>query len=187
MSISVIDDFASAEEVADLLDIYTSSHNQAEAERCLECNKPYYRFIPFEHDLFNKYAYVLNEQYNVDLRLSYSGLSIMACSSLPFHADNCKPEDDTILGTPDSEGTGLVDIDGLKWMPNHCHTRTMTAVLYLNTIACNGATVFPQHNIKVFPKKGSLLTFPCDHDYIHGVSPVGPNIRIAALLWFVNR
>lgn len=188
MSISVIDDFASAEEVADLLDIYTSSHNKAEAERCLECNKPYYHFLYAEHELFKKYTNAIEELHDTKLQLSYCGISIMVNTALKYHADNCSPEDDRLLGTPsDSDARhGLSDIDGVAWIPNHCHTRILTGVLYLNTLPSLGATVFPQHDTKIYPTKGTLLTFPCDNNYIHGVENTGKNIRLASLLWYVK-
>lgn len=187
MSILSIENFASKEEITDLLDIYTSSHNKAEAERCLECNKPYYHFLYAEHELFKKYTDMIRDLHSLDLQLSYSGISIMVNTSLKYHADNCNPKDDTLLGTPSNgERYGLTEIDDIAWVPNHCHTRVLTGILYLNTLDNYGATVFPQHNTKIYPAEGTLLTFPCDNNYIHGVENTGKNIRLASLLWYVK-
>lgn len=47
------------------------------------------------------------------------------------------------------------------------------AVLYLNDDYVDGEVFFPQHDLKLRPKPGSLLIFPGTKDYVHGVHPVG--------------
>lgn len=47
------------------------------------------------------------------------------------------------------------------------------AVLYYNDDYTEGEVFFPQHDLKLRPKPGSLLVFPGTDDYIHGVHPVG--------------
>jgi 2OG-Fe(II) oxygenase superfamily len=47
------------------------------------------------------------------------------------------------------------------------------AVLYYNDDYTEGEVFFPQHDLKLRPKPGSLLIFPGTSDYVHGVHPVG--------------
>lgn len=47
------------------------------------------------------------------------------------------------------------------------------AVLYINDDYVDGEVFFPQHDLKLRPKPGSLLVFPGTKDYVHGVHPVG--------------
>lgn len=50
---------------------------------------------------------------------------------------------------------------------------TYAAVLYINDDYVDGEVFFPQHDLKLRPKPGSLLIFPGTNDYVHGVHQVG--------------
>lgn len=48
------------------------------------------------------------------------------------------------------------------------------AILYLNDDYANGELFFENVNFEIKPKAGSLLIFPGNEEYKHGVRPVGP-------------
>lgn len=47
------------------------------------------------------------------------------------------------------------------------------AVLYINDDYVDGEVFFPQQDLKLRPKPGTLLIFPGTKDYVHGVHQVG--------------
>lgn len=187
--INLIENFVSDAEVLELTSYYESSSCFAEANRCCECNKPYYKFLDFKHKIFSKAADKMCEIYGQDLQLALSGMSIMTNYIMQYHADNERPtKGNIVLGKPDeSENLGLADLEKIIWEPNHCSTRLFTGVIYLNTFTDYGATVFPQQKLKYQPIQGNLLVFPCDKDYIHGIQNTGKNIRLAGLVWLERK
>ena len=60
-------------------------------------------------------------------------------------------------------------------------------VIYVNDDFIGGELHFPNIDITYKPKKGSLIVFPSDNEYLHGVLPVGPGPTRYALPAFVNR
>lgn len=60
--------------------------------------------------------------------------------------------------------------------------RHFAGVVYFNDRYDGGATVFPELNLKVSPKKGSLLIFP-GGKLKHGVERVTAGIRTTAIVW----
>lgn len=48
------------------------------------------------------------------------------------------------------------------------------AVLYLNDNYTDGQIFWPNKNLELKPKPGTLVMFPGDDEYHHGVKPVGP-------------
>ena len=59
----------------------------------------------------------------------------------------------------------------------------MSFVFYLNDEFEGGDFIFPEHNIRVRPKPGMLVTFPSSHDYLHGVEPVTRGKRYSIVTW----
>lgn len=53
----------------------------------------------------------------------------------------------------------------------------LSSIIYINDDFDGGHTYFTQHDISVKPKKGSVLFFPGDRYYIHGVSTITSGIR----------
>jgi hypothetical protein len=53
----------------------------------------------------------------------------------------------------------------------------LSTIIYINDNFDGGNTYFTQHDISVKPKKGSVLIFPGDKYYIHGVSKVKNGTR----------
>lgn len=62
---------------------------------------------------------------------------------------------------------------GTDWF----HHRKYGSVLYLNDDYEGGKTYYPQHNISITPKSGSLVIHPGDIGYVHGVTEVKNNTR----------
>lgn len=62
---------------------------------------------------------------------------------------------------------------GTDWF----HHRKYGSVLYLNDDYEGGQTYYPQHNISIIPKSGSLVMHPGDINYVHGVTEVKNNTR----------
>lgn len=60
-------------------------------------------------------------------------------------------------------------------------------VMYVNDDFIDGELHFPKIDITFKPKKGDLIVFPSDDDYLHGVRPVGKGPVRYALPAFVNR
>ena len=61
--------------------------------------------------------------------------------------------------------------------------RDLSFVFYLNDEFDGGDFIFPEHNIRVRPKPGMLVTFPSNHHYLHGVEPVTRGKRYSIVTW----
>ena len=61
--------------------------------------------------------------------------------------------------------------------------RDLSFVFYLNDEFEGGDFIFPDHNIRVRPKPGMLVTFPSNHFYMHGVEPVTKGKRYSIVSW----
>lgn len=73
-------------------------------------------------------------------------------------------------------------IDG-KW--TKVVDRDLTFIIYLNdyTEYEGGRLVFSNHNEKILPKAGTIVTFPSDHHYEHKVTPLTEGNRYCIVTW----
>lgn len=62
---------------------------------------------------------------------------------------------------------------GTEWF----HHRKYGSVVYLNDDYEGGETYYPQHNMSIKPKSGSLAMHPGDYKYLHGVTQIKNNTR----------
>jgi prolyl 4-hydroxylase len=117
-----------------------------------------------------------------------------------------------ITGTPVSNGEGIQILNyagGGEYRPHfdyfpdntggRVHTakggqRTITVIMYLNDVKAGGATVLPDINLSVYPKKGSALYFSyvnskgqVDPSTLHGGSPVVDGEKWIATKWIRER
>jgi prolyl 4-hydroxylase len=117
-----------------------------------------------------------------------------------------------ITGTPVPNGEGiqiLNYIGGGEYRPHfdyfpdnaggRVHTakggqRIITVIMYLNDVKAGGATVLPDINLSVYPKKGSALYFSyfntagqVDPSTLHGGSPVVEGEKWIATKWIRER
>ena len=72
--------------------------------------------------------------------------------------------------------------------------RIITVILYLNDVAAGGATIFPNINLNIYPKKGSALYFSyfnsagqVDPATLHGGAPVLAGEKWIATKWIRER
>ena len=61
--------------------------------------------------------------------------------------------------------------------------RDVSVVCFLNEDFEGGELVFPEFGLTVQPKAGTLVCFPSDHNFIHGVNPVRVGTRFTAVTW----
>jgi prolyl 4-hydroxylase len=117
-----------------------------------------------------------------------------------------------ITGTPVPNGEGIQILNyagGGEYRPHfdyfpdnsggRVHTaksgqRTITVIMYLNDVKAGGATVLPEINLSVYPKKGSALYFSyfnskgqVDPATLHGGSPVIDGEKWIATKWIRER
>ena len=117
-----------------------------------------------------------------------------------------------ITGTPAPNGEGIQILNyagGGEYRPHfdyfpdntggRVHTakggqRTITVIMYLNDVKAGGATVLPDINLSVYPKKGSALYFSyvnskgqVDPSTLHGGSPVVDGEKWIATKWIRER
>lgn len=113
-----------------------------------------------------------------------------------------------ITGQPAINGEGiqiLNYIDGGEYKPHfdyfpdneggranmsHGGQRIITIIMYLNDVAAGGATIFPEINLNIYPKKGSALYFSyfstsgkVDPLTLHGGAPVIEGEKWIATKW----
>jgi predicted 2-oxoglutarate/Fe(II)-dependent dioxygenase YbiX len=88
--------------------------------------------------------------------------------------DNQSPHADKELadGTPYTGGLQFYDISML---------------IYLNDDYEGGELYFPQHDIQIKPKAGTLAFFPGDKNYLHGVNPIKSGKRYTCpIFWTIK-
>ncbi len=61
--------------------------------------------------------------------------------------------------------------------------RDLSVVYFLNDDFSGGELVFPALDFVVRPEAGTLVCFPSDHNYIHGVRPVTAGHRYTLVTW----
>jgi prolyl 4-hydroxylase len=87
---------------------------------------------------------------------------------------------------PDSEGGRIHTLASGQ--------RIITIIMYLNDVTTGGATIFPNINLSIYPKKGSALYFSyynslgqVDANTLHGGSPVIDGEKWIATKWLRER
>jgi len=112
----------------------------------------------------------------------------------------------TAIPVENGEGIQILNyIDGGEYKPHYDYfpdneggranmseagQRIITIVMYLNDVAAGGATIFPEINMNIYPKKGSALYFSYfngagqpDPLTLHGGSPVIEGEKWIATKW----
>ena len=70
-------------------------------------------------------------------------------------------------------------VDTLSSEGNH-----MASVYYINDDYTGGEIDFPGHNLTIKPKANSLIIFPGNENYVHGVNKIIDNDRYSSAMWF---
>jgi predicted 2-oxoglutarate/Fe(II)-dependent dioxygenase YbiX len=61
--------------------------------------------------------------------------------------------------------------------------RDLSVVYFLNDDFEGGELFFPKLDLLIEPEAGTLVCFPSDHNYIHGVKPVATGRRYTVVTW----
>jgi predicted 2-oxoglutarate/Fe(II)-dependent dioxygenase YbiX len=61
--------------------------------------------------------------------------------------------------------------------------RDLSVVYFLNDDFAGGELIFPALDLIVAPQAGTLVCFPSDHNYVHGVNPVTSGRRYTIVTW----
>ena len=64
--------------------------------------------------------------------------------------------------------------------------RTYSAIFYINDDYEGGEIYFPNWDIEIKPKTGSLVIFPSNEEYIHGVKEVKNLNRYSIAVWYAG-
>ncbi|MET0533897.1 MAG: 2OG-Fe(II) oxygenase [Steroidobacter sp.] len=78
--------------------------------------------------------------------------------------------------------TLYTDDDGLELWEKTLD-RDLSVVYFLNDDFDGGELFFPKLNLLIKPEAGTLVCFPSDHNYIHGVKPVTEGRRYTVVTW----
>ena len=70
-------------------------------------------------------------------------------------------------------------VDTLSSEGNH-----IASVYYINDDYSGGEIDFPDHSLKIKPKANSLIIFPGNENYVHGVNKIIDNDRYSSAMWF---
>jgi len=70
-------------------------------------------------------------------------------------------------------------VDTLSSEGNH-----IASVYYINDDYLGGEIDFPDHSLKIKPKANSLIIFPGNENYVHGVNEIIDNDRYSSAMWF---
>ena len=61
--------------------------------------------------------------------------------------------------------------------------RDISVVYFLNDDFTGGELYFPVLDLRIQPRAGTLICFPSDHHFVHGVQPVASGHRFTAVTW----
>jgi predicted 2-oxoglutarate/Fe(II)-dependent dioxygenase YbiX len=61
--------------------------------------------------------------------------------------------------------------------------RDLSVVYFLNDDFAGGELFFPLLDLAIAPQAGTLVCFPSDHNYVHGVRPVTSGHRYTVVTW----
>lgn len=76
------------------------------------------------------------------------------------------------------EGQGLhADGENEDGTPNGTYIVDYGSVIYINDNYRGGEIYFPQHDLEIKPKEGTLIFFPSSTYYLHGVNSVIEGVR----------
>src|SRR5215475_9137451 len=97
-----------------------------------------------------------------------------------------------VLATMGAGGHHPLHADNMRrnekgdWVPNHTPHRDIAAIYYLNDDFEGGELVFPAQKLYIKPRRGLLVSFPCDQNFIHEVLPVQAGRRYTVAIWFTK-
>lgn len=75
-------------------------------------------------------------------------------------------------------------IDTWVYMDEYPQDNDLTAVVYYNDNFSGGELFFPQHDVKIAPRRGMVVTYPGDNEHLHGVRQITGGTRYTTPLFF---
>lgn len=63
-------------------------------------------------------------------------------------------------------------------------SRIFSMILYLNNVEQGGETYFPNFDLTIQPKEGTLIVFPANFVYAHAANPPTKGEKYAIVTWF---
>lgn len=95
----------------------------------------------------------------------------------------------TIIGAHNGLHSDMYMLDGSSWNDGSGREAEFgySALLYFSdyeTDFLGGEVVFPQHNLEIFPKIGTLVFFRGDLDHLHEVKRIKSGSRYAMIMFF---
>jgi len=81
----------------------------------------------------------------------------------------------------DAETLYTDDLDRSFW--EKTLDRDLSVVYFINDDFAGGELVFSEIDLTIKPEAGTLVCFPSDHNYIHGVNPVTSGHRYTIVTW----
>ena len=83
-----------------------------------------------------------------------------------------------------TEGNGLKEKKGIDHPTKY---RTYSAIFYINDDYDGGEIYFPNWDIEIKPKAGSLVIFPSNDEYVHGVKEIKNLNRYSIAIWYAGQ
>jgi hypothetical protein len=105
---------------------------------------------------------------------------------IPIFADTLQ----IVRWLPGNEQHPHADSENVDGSPHPYPWRSHASIVYLNDDYEGGSIYFPQHDLELSPKPGTMVTFPGTAEYMHGVNKItaGERYSIASFWTFdVNR
>jgi Rps23 Pro-64 3,4-dihydroxylase Tpa1-like proline 4-hydroxylase len=176
-NIRIIENFVSPEDIDQLLDFCVENEQSPNPGRSYTIDpKNYIRWLQGKYsqkivDISSEYYKDKSpiKQYDMsDLEIFASFLAYPTGSFLHPHID--------IVGLIKDDGDQMEDAMD-KW------TGHLASIVYLNDDYEGGEISFPELNITIKPKPGTLISFPGNKHYLHEVKKVLSGTRFTLSMW----
>lgn len=103
---------------------------------------------------------------------------------VPLYADTLQ----IVRWLPGNEQLPHADAEHPDGSPHPYPWRAYASILYLNQDYEGGSIYFPQHNLDLRPKPGTMVTFPGTTEYMHGVNRIISGERYSvASFWTLSQ
>ena len=128
---------------------------------------------PILEDLFLLYKNVIENVINpfYNIKIHDSEIPQLLCYNVGGHY-NSHIDSEALWKTPTGE---------LIW--RKVFDRDLSTIIFLNDNFEGGELVFPELDITIKPKKGTLICFPSGRNYLHQVKPVTSGERYSLVNW----
>ena len=194
MSVNIVENFVSksyAQKIIDLSDVFLKE---------IGYSRPGYFEDPNPKRAISKENYVdpPNVNFKTEDDRMYDMLLCNAIYITKKHLENFYQKEltryegslvKTTSGAQNGLHADMYKLDGTSWNDGSGREDELgySALLYFSdyeTDFLGGEVVFPQHNLKIFPKIGTLVFFRGDLDHLHEVKKIKSGSRYAMIMFF---